>query len=218
MKLMTIIFIFLSILSSPVYSQDNRSAEEQLQQDMDYYREAMREAIERNRKIMEQMLDSDFFNQLDDDRQNFLKGLDSSDIFKGFGKSFFQNNDRKSHLKWKDSEKERILIVDIGSGEKPLDIKIKDQQIRIKGEVTRKEENKGQGSIHARVYTYSFDETQTLPEDVDGDKATFEQKGSELWIRFPKIDGASVGKEKSNIKNKVQKDKKRPMDPFGLSI
>lgn len=214
MKLKTIIFIFLTMFSMPIIASDNRSAQEQLEQDMEYYREAMREAIERNRKIMEQMLDSDFFNQLDDDRQNFLKGLDSSDIFKGLGKSFFDTGKREGHLKWKDNEKERILIVDIGSGEKPLDIKIKDQQIRIKGEITRKEENKGQGSIHARVYSYSFNEIQSLPEDVDADKATFEQKGSELWIRFPKIEVNTSKKEKSDVK----KEKKRPMDPFGLSI
>lgn len=217
MKSRTFIFTFILALCAlnarMVNAQDQsgqtRDLDQQFERDMEGYRDAMRDAIERNRQIMEQILSSDFFEKMEADHQNFLKGLDHSNLFKDFGRPFFgQNNEKNERLKWSENEKERILIVDIGTGDRPLDIKIKNDMIHIKGEVSKREENKGSDGIHARVYSYQFNESQSLPRDVDGSKAQFEKKGEKLWIRFPKVDISEVKKEK---KNKVK-------DPFGLSI
>lgn len=209
MKGKILILTILLGVSGATFSQDQgdktRDLDQQFERDMEGYREAMREAIERNKQIMEQILSSDFFEKMEEDHQNFLKGLDHRNLFQDFGKPFFGNKGNDERLKWSETDKERILIVEIGSGERPLDIKIKNNTIHISGEVTKREENKRKEGIHARVFTYQFNETQSLPEDVDGAKAQFEKKGDKLWIRFPKI------KEK-------KKDKMKPRDPFGLSI
>ena len=68
-----------------------------------------------------------------------------------------------------------------------LSVTVTDRTVTIKGE-SRPEEESDEGDLHRReIRTGSFSRTLTLPEDVDGSKATASYKDGLLELQLPKL-------------------------------
>jgi HSP20 family protein len=74
-----------------------------------------------------------------------------------------------------------------GIEKKDLSVTVTDRTLTIKGQ-SRHEEESEEGELHRReIRTGSFSRTLTLPEDVDGRRATAEYKDGLLDLRLPKL-------------------------------
>lgn len=74
-----------------------------------------------------------------------------------------------------------------GIEKEDLSVTVTDRTLTISGE-SRHEEESEEGELHRReIRTGSFSRTLTLPEDVDGAKATASYKDGVLELRLPKL-------------------------------
>ncbi|MDD0853095.1 hypothetical protein HBN50_08305 [Halobacteriovorax sp. GB3] len=203
-------FVFiLCFVSLSTLAQDQDKAGLSTQEQM---REAMKRALEENKRIMDKMMNSDFFQSMDSFKDQFFKDFNNRDSFFKGDTDFFKGIEFESNLskKWVDKEEERVLVIEIGEGDRPIDIKIENGQIQLKGEVLKKEESQSENGMRTRQYTYQFNESFPIPKGLSHKKVKFEKKGKELWIRFARLEKVSIEKDKK---------KRKPLDKdFGLSI
>ena len=100
-------------------------------------------------------------------------------------------NSEVEHL-WRENEKERILVFKLSS-DTPLDIKIKDHTITVKGEVKERVENKSSwgNTLSTSIYRFQYGPFP-LPSDINPEEVKVEKKDKdgELLIRFPKVKAA----------------------------
>ncbi len=123
-------------------------------------------------ELMEKFHGNDMGSFFDDD--NFNQFLDDWDPFVGLSQG-------SSH--WMETPKERILILKYKAPkDSPVDIKIEKGKIQIRGST---EEVSESGGIKSKSVS-SFNQLYTIPSDVDGARATFENKNGEILIKFPK--------------------------------
>ncbi len=141
-------------------------------------------------KMVEEMQkrQREMIRSLFNDDGNFGKAFD--DIEKefdqlGFGDSFgFKNNPIIGEYDWLDDGQFKTLKLKITQvKDRPLDIKIKDGMIHLKGVVESQEKNSK--SI------VSFQRSFSLPLDIDQNNPSFENKDGEILIKFPKLNRTS---------------------------
>jgi hypothetical protein len=180
--------------------------------------------FEEQQKRMKAMMDDDFMKDWEKSMEDMRKAF--GPMQKHFNKAFgpkspfgeFWNKMLGPQIEgeWKETDKERILLikVDAKNNKYPLEIKVQDGQVTASGKIEEKEEQTSpqtQGppkkALSHRVY--SFTQNFSIPADVDDHQAVVESKGKDgIWVRFPKL---ADGAQKSRPASKGPKKQNAPV-------
>lgn len=173
--------------------------------------------IDKNRQVIRELLGVDMlgdvskrFEQLmekfgDEDMEKFFKD-DHFDRFMDNWNPFEGLSDGSSH--WMETPKERILIFKHKVPKNaPLDIKIHKGRINIKGKSETSHEIAG---VKSKSIS-SFEQSYSIPDDVDASKASFENKEGEVLIKLPKKIAGKTDFKKLDLKksSKTYQDEKK---------
>jgi HSP20 family molecular chaperone IbpA len=160
----------------------------------------LREHLLQQQQRLRQMFDDDFFK---DDFSHFDKvfkdffgdrGFDD-DFFTGpgFGQFFKQlrpfDHMGSGQAHWINTPNERTLVLKIKTQkDAPVDINIKDGVVTIKADIKEVVEHKDPqtGAISKSISMSSYNNSFSVPDDCDANKAQIENKNGEIVIHFPK--------------------------------
>lgn len=204
----TLFSVSLSLLllsgASNLMAEDNNKIKKQ--QEM----KSWKNQIDKNRQAIRELLGVDMlgdvskrFEQLmekfgDQDMEKFFKD-DHFDQFMDNWNPFEGLSDGHAH--WMETPKERILIFKHKVPKNsPLDIKIQKGTIEIKGQSESTHEIAG---VKSKSIS-SFEQSYSIPDDVDASKASFENKEGEVLIKLPKKVAGKTDFKKLDLKNQAQ--------------
>ncbi len=170
-KLTLFCFLFFQVISQNVFAQSSDQE----------FRKMLEDMQKRHREFLNSFFSDDadmgsLFDQMD---KNF------SDDFGLFFKDI--NNPVVGSYDWVEDANFKILKIKITPvKDKPLDIKVENHQIKIKGLVENQNENK---KVKEKTIV-TFERVFSLPEDIDETNPKFENTNGEYLIKFPKLKGA----------------------------
>lgn len=166
-------FLLLFILFNTAVSAQSRP--DQMQKQIEEIMKAREELL---RSLMDGSNMGDFDKRMEEMMKRFggISGLDSS--FDAFDSPVVGEYD------WQETENEKILKIKIKQvKDRPLDIKIEQGMIKIKGDV---EATQGSGNnVVKRVM--KFERSFSLPTDIDQTNPVFENKKDDLLVKFKKL-------------------------------
>lgn len=166
-------FLLLFILFNTAVSAQSRP--DQMQKQIEEIMKAREELL---RSLMDGSNMGDFDKRMEEMMKRFggISGLDSS--FDAFDSPVVGEYD------WQETENEKILKIKIKQvKDRPLDIKIEQGMIKIKGDV---EATQGSGNnVVKRVM--KFERSFSLPADIDQTNPVFENKKDDLLVKFKKL-------------------------------
>jgi HSP20 family molecular chaperone IbpA len=198
------------ILSLIIFIIANRS-QAQSQTDIEkQFEEIMKAREEMLRSLMDDSFSSDFEKRM----QDMIKRFGSGGMDFGFD---HMEQYGMGESEWEENSTHRILKLKLTQmKDRPLDIKIQNGMIKIKGdaEVVSGPKNRQSKSI------MKFERQFSLPQDVDQDNPEFENKNSEMLIRFKKL-GTQFKKPLKTLpqpKNSKPADEKKPITPDGQGL
>lgn len=142
-------------------------ADDLMDEDREFFNKII-QRFERDFREAEKRMDQMFKHQS-------LDFMVPKDLITGFGLEKF----------WKEEKDRKVLVIKaLPVEDRPLDIRVKDDVLTIKGHFIKK--NKDENS-YSEVIS-SFEESLSLPDDVVGDKMQIEPKAQseQLWLIFPK--------------------------------
>ncbi len=212
-EIKVVIFILLLITSNFSWSDDSLFNSSDPQAIL----KAFRQQMLKHQKMMDKMfksMEEDFFSTgLDDDFFNdplFRGGLNYGGLGGSLGSSLSE---------WREDESGKTLVLKMKMDkDNPVDIEIKDGQIRVKAdikeEVVHKDPNSGveSKSISRRVVNLNF----AVPSDCDQKSAEIKQVGDEVHIHFAKRKIA--GGSKSPDSPTKLKSSRKPIEVEGETI
>lgn len=186
-------FLILLLFFSTAVSAQSRP--DQMQQQIEEIMKAREELL---RSLMDGSNMGDFDKRMEEMMKRFggIAGLDSS--FDAFDSPVVGEYD------WQETEKEKILKIKIKQvKDRPLDIKIEQGMIKIKGDV---EATQGSGNnVVKRVM--KFERSFSLPIDIDQTNPVFENKKDDLLVKFKKLAMDKKIKKESSDRLPVGADK-----------
>jgi HSP20 family molecular chaperone IbpA len=185
---LTILFLVFS--SSNLWAQSSSEMEKQLE-----------EIMKAREEMFKMLMDDSSFDSFDKRFENMVKKFQQAG---GFGLE--QSDDPiVGEYDWLKTPTHKILKLKVKQvKDKPLDIKIENGMIRLKGDVETID-GEGQNTVKRKV---SFQRAFSLPDDVDQTNPEFENKEGSLLIKFKlKKVGTSSGKAHSP---KVDSTKQEP--------
>ncbi len=195
--------IIIFIIANRSHAQSQSDIEKQ-------FEEIMKAREEMLRSLMDDSLSTDFEKRMQDMMKRFGGGgmdfgFDHMEQY-GMGES-----------EWEESNTHRILKLKLTQmKDRPLDIKIQNGMIRIKGdaEIVTGPKNRQSKSI------MKFERQFSLPQDVDQDNPEFENKNGEMLIRFKKVAGHNKKplKIEPRPKKTLPLDEKKPVTPDGEGL
>lgn len=147
-------------------------------------RKSIEEMMKMQDELLQSLMDDSSFSQMEKRMQErmeeMMKRFDDDSFF---SQSFRFNNPIVGEYNWTEDEAHRYLSLKVTQiKDRPLDIKIENGQIKIKGEVQEVDQkNKKQ------ISKVQFERVFSIPQDVDATKPTFNNKEGELVISFPKL-------------------------------
>lgn len=195
-----ILSIIIFIIASKSHAQSSQEMEKQ-------FEEIMKAREEMLRSLMDDSFSSDFEKRMQDMVKRFGGagmdfGFDHMEQY-GMGES-----------EWDESSSHRILKLKLTQmKDRPLDIKIQNGMIRIKGdaEVVTGPKNRQSKSI------MKFERQFSLPSDVDQENPVFENMNGEMLIKFKKV--SEHGKSpKPVLPTKKLDDQRKPVSPDGKGL
>lgn len=208
LKKVRIFFWGLFFLCGPVISQTKDFESKDLAPSrQDEFYKMIEEMRARHREMMKGLLsDGQDFGALFKEME---KRLDSQ----GFGDVFDQRmNPVVGEYDWLEDEKSRTLKLKvIQIKDKPLDIKIEKRMLSIKGNVESVHDSP-QGKSKSIVH---FERSFSIPDDVDAEKPSFDNKEGEFYIRFPKLRNSLL---KKTITVPKIEDERVPIAPGASDI
>ena len=162
----------------------------------------------------------EFYKMIEEMRarhRDLVRGLlndqeDFGDLFKqmeerlnaqGFG-NVFENrfNPVVGEYDWLEDESSRTLKLKVTQiKDKPLEIKVEKKMLSIKGNVESVSETP-KGKSRSVVY---FERSFSIPDDVDSENPSFENKNGEFLIKFPKLKNTVLKKGLSAPRVKPEK-------------
>lgn len=204
MKVMSSLFVLLFLVLSVAQAQNHDEIFERMQRDH-----------ERIRKMLwgDRIESYDEFNKHFEEILKKFHNGSFEDFFKDENfNQFFERMDPYSHMNsgeahWMETPKERILILKIETPkDSPLNIKIEKGLINISGEMERiREQKDAEGKVtHKSRSVTSFNQTFSVPRDVNEGSAKIENDKGEIKIRFTKSTG---------IDSKPSQDSLKPLQP-----
>lgn len=200
MKKLIVLALFLS---SSVFAQSGQSYDEQFENQI---KEVMKARDEMLKMLMDDSTSGAFEKRMQDIAKQFEKsGFDA-----------FGDNEAAGvgEYDWVSTDTHKILKLKVKQvKDHPLDIKIEKGMIKIKGKV---ETTRGQGNQKSREQM-SFENSFSLPTDVDQNSPEFENKEGEMLIKFKKL---VASKEKTPSLHRNKEKERQPIGATGdeLSI
>jgi len=183
LNFLTILFFIIGT-SSTLHAQNNADIDRQFE-----------EIMKAREEMFKMLMDDSSFDNFDKRFDDMVKRFQQSG---GFGLE--QMDDPiVGEYDWIKTDTHKILKLKVKQvKDKPLDIKIENGMIRLKGDV---ETTSGEGanSVKRKV---SFQRAFTLPDDVDQNNPEFENKDGSMLIKF-KL------KKPGNTKGHSQKDSRK---------
>ena len=173
------IFLIIFIISSNAFAQ---SRDEQFNKQLE---EIMNARAEMLKALMNDSMSGDFEKRMEEIMKNFSQQGDF-----GFRQ---MEGPVVGEYDWVESETHKTLKIKVKQiKDKPLDIKIQNNEIKIKGEVESVEE-RGKNKIIRKV---NFERTFEMPDDVDKTSPEFENgKDGFMQIKFKKLSAKSIHKK-----------------------
>ncbi len=197
-KLAKLFIIFFTLNSELGFAQNI----DQIPSRQDDFLKMVEEMQKRQREMIRSLFNDDgsFGKSFDDMEKEF-------DQF-GFGDSFgLKNNPIVGEYDWVDDGQNKTLKLKVTQvKDRPLDIKIKDGMIHLKGIVESVEKNSKS--------VVSFQRSFSIPLDVDQNNPSFESKEGEILIKFPKLNKTSspLKLQKHNTDQEKNLNDQKPMD------
>lgn len=200
---LTVLTISLSFIIGPAYSQNNTNSKEDEKKQRDEvnkrFRRSLIDKLNQEKKLIEKLLGVDIYKQFDGQLEKLLEEFDDGfhdnmqkifedDTFNPFfqGANQFQYG-FGSLGTWSETDQEKIFTIEQDfPKDTPLDIKIENRQIKVKGIIEKKFKRKGPHGDIAQVQKMTINKQVSIPHDVYWEKARFEQKDGKTRIAFPK--------------------------------
>lgn len=184
-----LVIIFLTIgTSGALHAQNNAEIERQLE-----------EIMKAREEMFKMLMDDSSFDNFDKRFDDMVKRFQQSG---GFGLE--QMDDPiVGEYDWIKTNTHKILKLKVKQvKDKPLDIKIENGMIRLKGDVETMS-GEGANSVKRKV---SFQRAFTLPDDVDQNNPEFENKDGSMLIKFKlKKPGSNKGHSQKDSQKTLPK-------------
>lgn len=173
-------FLLLTFISTNLFAQ---SGQDQFHKQLEEIMKAREEML---RALMDDSMSGSFEKRMEEIMKNFGNHGDF-----GFGP---MESAVVGEYDWVETETHKILKIKVKQiKDKPLDIKIQNNEIKIKGDV-ESTEMRGKNKIVRRVH---FERTFEMPDDIDKANPEFENsKDGFMQIKFKKLTAAKVVKPK----------------------
>jgi len=167
LKLFFLIFFLSSLFLRTVTLADDRHDQMQKQ---------IQEMLKARAEMFRSLLDDSSFQDMSSRMEKLMQQFENDDFFVG-------GDDVIGEYDWKETKSHHILSLKVKQiKDRPLDIKIKNGRIYLKGDVesqTAKENRKSITRVH-------FEREFSIPSGVDETRPEFENKQGELLIKFKK--------------------------------
>lgn len=230
MKYLLFFILFTSICSAQSDSFKRRQKEAQRQR-IEWEKEQQeavkrwREQMQTDRALIRKYFKGDLFKKFDKQVDKVLKSFDPGSFQKFFDDDNFDKMLKhgkpskglsEGDFRWLETPKEKILVLKMTMAkDSPLDIKIENNHIVVKGTVIEKKEQKtSQGSNFYEI-SRDINKTFPVPRDVDGNRAQFEFKAGEVLIKLPKKQVSDLYKRDKKL-NPIPKKEQAPQDKPAL--
>jgi HSP20 family molecular chaperone IbpA len=160
-------FILFILFGNILVQADDRQVQMQKQ---------IEEVMKARDQILKSLIDDSDFQDMSSRMEKLMKSFDNDDFFSG-------SDDVVGEYDWKETKTYQILSLKVKQiKDRPLDIKIKEGKVTIKGDVESQSTSKTQKKI-TRVH---FERVFSIPPGVDETNPEFENKKGELLIKFKK--------------------------------
>lgn len=169
MKLYFLIFILNSFVFCNIVNAQNSQAEMQKQ---------IEEVLKARDQMLRSLLDDSNFQDMNKRMEKMIQQFDDDSFFSsGF------DEDVVGEYDWKETETHQILSLKVKQiKDRPLDIKIKNGKISLRGDV----ESQTAKENHKKITRVHFEREFSIPPGVDETRPEFENKKGELLIKFKK--------------------------------
>lgn len=192
---MILLFLSTFVINIQVFSQNNSGNSIPSRQD-EFYK-MIEEMRARHREMMKGLLNDD------QDFGSLFKQMEERLNAQGFGGLDDRFNPVVGEYDWLEDENSRTLKLKVAQiKDKPLDIKIEKRMLSIKGNVESVSETP-RGKSKSIV---QFERSFSIPDDVDAENPSFENKNGEFHVRFPKLKNSVLKKGLANP-NKMKPEK-----------
>ena len=226
MRKIYLISVFLVLPLGFLYAQKSSNKSNPNKQKQFHGVDDLLNQIEKQRKKVLQNIDKLPLSDLEKTFNKKFKSLikkfnhDSfDDFFKDdYFKRFFKNwgtlkGSKTIDHQWIENAKEKILIIDTKSNNNdPVNIEIKKNTITIKGTSTKKISQKTKYGISEEFSRYSFNQSFTVPPNLDPNSANIKNRNGKIMIIFTK-QNLDYRKLKQNKKRPVKKKGITPLRP-----
>lgn len=183
-----ILLLGLFFLNGPTFAQASGSGskDNDIPSRQDEFYKMIEDMRARHREMMKGLLNDD------QDFGSLFKQMEERLNAQGFGDVFSDRfNPIVGEYDWLEDENSRTLKLKVTQiKDKPLDIKIEKRMLSVKGNVESVQETpngKSKSIVH-------FERSFSIPDDVDAENPSFENKGGEFHVRFPKLKNALLKK------------------------
>jgi HSP20 family molecular chaperone IbpA len=167
------IFIYFFLLYSFGFNNfvKAQDAQEEMQKQIE-------EVLKARNQMLRSLLDDSDFGDMNKRMDKMLQQFDSDDFFQGG-----LVEDVVGEYDWKETDTQQILSLKVKQiKDRPLDIKIKNGKISLKGDV----ESQTAKENHKKITRVHFEREFSIPPGVDETRPEFENKKGELLIKFKK--------------------------------
>lgn len=181
--------------------------DEQLKRQID---EVMKAREEMLKSLMDDSFSGEFEKRMEDMMKRF-GGIGPGNPFDQFDSQAIGSYD------WEETPTEKILKIKVTqSKDQPLDIKIENGMISIKG-IAETLSGTGANKIKSRI---NFQKSFSLPTDIDQSNPDFKnnEKLGELWITFKKIMSKKSPKSKLIVPSPKPVEERIPVKPTDQDI
>lgn len=192
------IFLLLTLLSTNLFAQNGQ----------DQFHKQLEEIMKAREEMLRALMDDSMSGSFEKRMMDIMKNFENEGDF-GFGQ---MEGPVVGEYDWVETDTHKILKIKVKQiKDKPLDIKIQNNEIKIKGDVESTQVN-GKNKIVKRV---NFERTFEMPDDIDKTNPEFENsKDGFMQIKFKKL-VAKASPKKESIKKSVgpRLDDRAPIAP-----
>jgi HSP20 family molecular chaperone IbpA len=159
----------------------------------------VKEMIQRQRELINSMMKDQ--EDFDKHVKKLFERLQKQGAFQGLNQRLFQFTNAAVKTTWIEEGKRKKLVLDLDPKKDKVNIDINDGSITIKGQRTIMDKFKGSKNSYSQS-VHSFQQSLTIPHDVDESSAQFKSENGKVVIVFNK-----KTLKKSPIKNLKTKGK-----------
>lgn len=219
----TALILFFIFISAPLFCEEDFEVrrleqEKQLREWEAEQQEAIkrwRKDMEKDRQLIQKYFKGDIFKQFNKEIDKVLKStdpglfqnfFDDKNIDKLLKGSGLSNGLKEGDFRWIETPLEKILILKMKLKEDaPFEIKIENNHIIIKGEITETIDQKTEAGTNYFKADRQIKRTFSVPSGVDASRVKFEYKAGEIFVKLPKTDVSDIYKRDKRLRPKKKK-------------